>query len=525
MGDARQGIDAAPAEGGAIEASATVWSRPPDLPPRRQHPAWIVINAVRRMRELAIPAIVLVLSRGDRGEGALLVAAAAVTAISLLWQAIAWRSTRYAIEAGRLRVESGVLSRRERFVPLERIQAVDLEETPLQRLFGVVGVHVETAAGGAAGSDVSLQAVAREEAEALRVRLAAGKAAATGGTGDAAAIGTGEAATAARMAAGPAAGEIVWQLGWREVVVAGATSGQIGPALAVVSFAVQVANDLVPERVWEALALDAPRYGPGGLAVALLVGAVAAWALAIGGAVLTWSGFVLRRDGDRLQIGHGLLDRRRRTVPLARIQAIALRQSPLRRPFGLAEVRFVSAGWGKAAGEAGVLAPLVPLAAVPALLGAAVPAFAPPEQLPPLTGPPPRARARYLAAALLRVAGLVAAAVALAGALPTVRWWWGMAILAVAPLLVGDAWLAWRDSGCAWDGRQFVVRNGGLIDHTTVTRPGRLQERSVAQNPLTRRARLATLSAAVASGGGAGGLRLAHLDEAEAFALLSALNR
>ena len=42
-----------------------------------------------------------------------------------------------------------LLSRKETDVPLGRVQAIDTVHGPLQRLFGVRGVHVQTAGGGA----------------------------------------------------------------------------------------------------------------------------------------------------------------------------------------------------------------------------------------------------------------------------------------------------------------------------------------------------------------------------------------
>ncbi|MDP9363172.1 MAG: PH domain-containing protein, partial [Chloroflexota bacterium] len=103
-----------------------------DLPPRRQHPAWIFLSAVRQLRGMAIPLIVLLVGGGRRGDEAFLIFGGVAVLLGLAARGVAWWQFRYEVSGGELRVRSGLLARRERFVPLERIQAVDVNETPLQ---------------------------------------------------------------------------------------------------------------------------------------------------------------------------------------------------------------------------------------------------------------------------------------------------------------------------------------------------------------------------------------------------------
>ena len=69
---------------------------------------------------------------------------------------------------GELRVEQGLLVRRRVYLPRERVQAFDVTAGVIQRIFGLVRVEVKSAA---AGSQVELSAVSRDEAERLRVEL------------------------------------------------------------------------------------------------------------------------------------------------------------------------------------------------------------------------------------------------------------------------------------------------------------------------------------------------------------------
>lgn len=509
----------------------------------RLHPAWIAIGAIRRFRGFVVPLAVLAFTR-DPGEAGVLVLVLLATAATLGWQAAEWATTRWSVAGNQVRLTTGVLGRRERLVPLERVQSIDLTDTPLERLFGVAGVRIETAAGGAQGGIV-LEAVGRREAEALRTDLLAARAALTESpapvgppVADSAAgarrTNAGSPAPATAQSGFPAttptpglgATEPLVRMGWRDVLIAGATSGRIGPAVALLGFGIGLLDDVADLPIAGRLAGWLPmagERGPGTVVVAILLGAAIAWLLAIGGAALTWGGFELRRDADRIYLSHGLLDRRRRTVPLKRIQAISVRESPLRRPFGLAEIRFESAGWGAGEQDSGVLVPLVRTADAPALLAAIALGLAPPPEMPEFHAPPARARGRYLAAPLRGLAVVVALGVAAAGFAPGIAWWWGLALLAGLPLAIAHGWLGWRDSGWALDGDRLLLRTGGLEQSLTVAPRRRLQRRGTRQTPFARRAGLATFAADVASGGGGGRLSVPHLDAAEAARLVAAL--
>ena len=71
-----------------------------------------------------------------------------------------WRSTSYAVDEHGVHWQSGIVRKKQTTVPLDRIQGLDTVAGPVQRLFGVVAVHVQTAGGGAKGEMV-LDAVGR----------------------------------------------------------------------------------------------------------------------------------------------------------------------------------------------------------------------------------------------------------------------------------------------------------------------------------------------------------------------------
>ena len=108
-------------------------------------------------------------------------------------------------------------------------------------------------------------------------------------------------------------------------------------------------------------------------AAALLV---AAWLLSTLGAIVTFGGFTVTRDGDRLRIRRGLVSRNEATVPVGRVRAVRVVEGLLRRPFGLASLTVEVTGYAEEASAARTLFPLVRVRDVPAFLAEFLPEMA-----------------------------------------------------------------------------------------------------------------------------------------------------
>ena len=137
----------------------------------RSHWAFIVIDVIRSIRGWIVPLGFVVVSQGFRGgwgntigPGLALVVIALSTVVSI----VNWRNYRYRVTDRDVVLRHGLVNRQERIVPLERIQSVDISEQPLDRVFGVVRLQVQTGAGGAGGAEVEIKAIKRALADDLR---------------------------------------------------------------------------------------------------------------------------------------------------------------------------------------------------------------------------------------------------------------------------------------------------------------------------------------------------------------------
>jgi putative membrane protein len=464
--------------------------------PQKLHPAAIGVLALGALRDAALPIIVLLFTAiaGDGLDTGALERGAAYLVLGVAAASVAgfmrWRSTSYAVDEHGVHWQSGIVRKKQTTVPLDRIQGLDTVAGPVQRLFGVVAVHVQTAGGGAKG-EVVLDAVGAEAVERLR-----------------------EAVRGRRpevVEDAPAGDLPERRLGRRDGLLAALTAGQLGVILPVLAGAFQLFTNLFQDErgVEEASRLAPDTLGGWELAIGGLI--LAAWAISVAGSLVAFAGFTVTRDGDRLRIRRGLLQRTEVALPVRRVHAVRVVEGVLRRPFGLAALRVEVAGYAEEAAAARTLFPLLRRAEVEPFLAALLPELADdPINLEP---PPARAARRYVLPRTL--AGLVAGG----GAWAVLGTPWP---LLVAPLLALDGWLDYRAAGWRLRDGRLAMRSRRLAWSTLLTPAARLQQHSIAQSPLQRRARLADLAVAVGKGGHA---QVRHLELPVAAELWERLRR
>jgi putative membrane protein len=458
----------------------------PSREPRRLHRSGIAVYALNALREAALPLIVLVVVSGLGGgldERALLrglafaVLGIVASAVLGYWR---WWTTTWWVTPEAIQYKTGLIGLKETDVPLTRIQSLDLEQGPVQRLFGVYAAHVQTGGGGAKG-EIVLAAVGDDDVRELRALIADRRPAPVA------------------EAAGPER-----RLERRMLLVAALTAGQLGVILPALAGFFQLVQSSLDED--DAVRLIPHTIGAAGLAAAGLL--VAAWLLSVLGAVVAFAGFRVTREGDRLRIRRGLLARREATVPVERVRAVEVVEGVLRLPFGLAALRMEVIGHAKEQAAAQALFPLLRRHEVRPFLDRLLPELA--DDLDGLERPPPRAARRYaLPPAAL---GLVVAAVVWAVSGP-----WALPL----PALLAAYGLA-RYQAAGWrlrEGRLAVRRL--RLARTTVFAPAAGREwQAVVQNPLQRHARLADL---VVTFGKSTSARVRHLELGTAASLFNRL--
>ncbi|WP_324662471.1 PH domain-containing protein [Haloarcula sediminis] len=421
----------------------------------------------------------------------------------------------YEIEGDTLRVESGVVARQSREIPLGRIQNVDARQGVLNRLLGLSVVAFETAGGAA--TEATLDAVNQAEADRLRrlvqrhgeTATEPARAAETDTDGES----TESSDTAPDEGAQPAAAEPgarteeLFQFTLRDLLTFAVVSVRpAAPVLLLVGLPLGI--DILTRVLRFNLGLVGggsslslavlEAFGPPRLvALAVLVGLqflVAALVLSVALTVVEYYDFRLVREGDDLRYERGLLRRYSGTIPLSKVQTVSIRENALMRRFGLATLAVETAGYSGGTQESGqgVAIPMAPRSVVYKLAGDIEP-FGELD----FERSPTRARRRY-AARFAIVAGVVAAVgYAVDTFLLESGFWW--LLLGLFVLVPPAAHLRWRHRGVALDDDVLATRTGFWRQTTRIVPYYRVQTVFVGRSPFQRRRDLATVTADTAS--------------------------
>lgn len=406
-----------------------------------------------------------------------------------------WRRT-WSFDGSTITLDEGVISRNYRRVPVSRIQHVEVNEPFLHRLVGFAVVRVETA-GAAGQAEILVDALERQEAVALQKAVIAARSRARSRT-------TADAGGEHRTEATPDGlppppappappEEEVIRLGTGRVMLAGVT----GSNLLVVFVLMGALFDTVGRLPRELASSVEDQAGSVVASLGFLAGAVALLAVALVAAaisaVATHHDLSVVRAGDELRLRRGLFERRDAVVPLARVQAITMRQNPAQRMLGMFSLQIRSAG-SASEGDERLSVPLATVAEVDRILAATLGRAV---RLDGLSGAPPPARPRRVLRRLAALAPVVVAVGWFRPALPD------LALAVVVGTGVALVWGhdAYRNIGHRHDGDLLVTRWGSVARRTVVVVVPRVQSTRVTSSAFQRRRDLATLRVDLAGRG------------------------
>ncbi|MEO1530471.1 MAG: PH domain-containing protein, partial [Planctomycetota bacterium] len=287
--------------------------------------------------------------------------------------AIRYYTLRYRLVDDELVIHSGLLNRRERRIPFDRVQEVTLQQGILHRVCGFAKIEVSTA--GSDTNEATLDALSRVSAERLRQVVAKKQSVKSHATKE-----TSAGASTAVVAPDALSTsdqetptDYAFDLDLRTLILGGITSRVVAFGGAIVGTIIYfqvfgAAGDkflgFLPPRLrerfrfpgWEgveAFEKMVPDSGVGGfiadiwftdnIGKSLLV-AVGGVLITVGAYVFRYFSFRLTRTGDALSTSHGLMTYQQEGLRRTRIQALKLEEGLLRRWSGLATIRVDSAG-------------------------------------------------------------------------------------------------------------------------------------------------------------------------------------
>ena len=522
--------EAAPPEG-------TAQRNAPSGEPRRLHPFTMLFAALRLARQLIFPAAVGGLSRADGDPGRLVGWVVAILAVpAIVIATLRYLTFRYRVSSDELVIDSGVLQRQHRVIPLANVQNIDLRESALQRALGVVEMRVETAGSGS-GAEASLDVLGLAEATSLREELLARRRLLRTTT-------QGEMDRTPERVLGGGAGvvrgdaerdgvpvELLMRLDTARLALAGATANEAGLIAAGIAAGLQFVDDVGLERVIpidtliERLAGSTVAGAIWLIVLSLGVVLVLGWLVSIVGSVVGYHDFTLERAGGDLRKRYGLIGRRQTSVPLERVQGLRIEESLLRRPLSLAMLKIETASGSPREQRKRGAEAFVPIARASEVPGLVRGVFADLD----LNGaefqgvhPASRRRGflRHLFVAFVLLAAASIMSLLRTGAVPRSAPVW-MLVLGIASYALAS-WQH-RHRGWALLGDYVLARSGVLNRVTWLIPHAKIQTLHVVSTPFQRRHGLATLIIDTASGGRQG--RVVDLEAGLAERLMTELAR
>ena len=137
--------------------------------PRRVHPATIALGMLKSAPSALFTLPALFAAAAKFGLVISIVLALMGLTVLAVTTWLGWWHLTYRLTDDEFVIDSGVLHRSRRSIPLERVQDVSIEQKPLARLFGLALVRVET--GGGDKDEATLDSVTLGEAHRLRLAL------------------------------------------------------------------------------------------------------------------------------------------------------------------------------------------------------------------------------------------------------------------------------------------------------------------------------------------------------------------
>lgn len=377
-----------------------------------------------------------------------------------------------------MRIEEGLINKKKRYIPIERIQTINTSAGLIQQMFKLVKLQVETASGGTE-AEVSLVAITQAEAERIQQALFERKKAAED-TGTDVPVPLEETAEEAEEAEEPV---MMYKMTGQELLTAASTSSGIGVIISgVFAFFTQVDDFFDLDWLYDRFAF-LNSAGAAVIALAAFVALFIAWLLSIVGMLLKYANFTVVRKEKEIVISRGLIEKQQITIPLQRIQAIKIKESLIRQPFGLAAVTIVSAG-GNVLEEdkSAILFPIISKKIINQRLGEFIPDYAPEDDLNRL---PKRALRRYI----LRASWPVLAVVPLSILFPP----WGYLSAVLIPFYWIIGYFSYRDAGWKISGSKIIMSSRFIGRTTAVIQRRRMQVFEVSRSYFQRKKQLVSI--------------------------------
>ncbi len=460
----------------------------------RLHPVSAIISSVKALKSMILPVAIIIISNGFNFsfnfrseyffETVLLFGVWGVAAVlALVGGIVKWRTFVYWFEDGELRVKYGLFVKKKRYIPFERIQSLNYHEGIFHRIFGLVKVQVETAGNKGGKPEAELTAIRKNAADVIEQEMRRAKTQVAKHLDE---------EQSPEQQVGEITAPAIYHMSMRDLLVLATTSGGIGVVLSGLAAIVSQFSDIIPyDEVFHELA-DFAKVGAFLVAVMVMFVLIVAWLVSVVITLVNYYDYTVRIEDEKLMITKGLLEKKRITLPLNRIQAIRIVENPLRQVFGFATVVVESAGGNGENGRDKKIA-LFPLIKKQDCLQTLVQLFPEMNWQPEFTRAPKRARPFFYRIDFFWLVPII-------GACSYYIYPYGLLSLLLIPLSILLGVWQHRTAGYMIDGKQLAMQYRIFSRITLFMEKKRIQSMESSQTYFQKRKQVMSIKATVMSG-------------------------
>ncbi|MED0688104.1 PH domain-containing protein [Anoxybacillus ayderensis] len=437
---------------------------------KRLHPIAIVIYIVKRLKQgpFLVLALLLAIKKKTGDPFVDWLPLFLFLFYAMFAGYMSWQRFTYRLQENDMYIERGIFVKKKRYIPFERIQGISYSSGVLQRLVGVVQVHIETAGRQMDEPEVILSAVSIEEAKQIERAVHHQKR-------ENICIGIEDKTDA------------IFTLRFRDALFLSTTSGGAFGVIAAIGAFLSDFNDFIP---FERLNIFFHADDTASTLVLLFIVLMIAYALSVIGHLFRYMNFTVVKQNKTITITTGLLQKKSISTSIERVQAIGVKESPIRHLFGYVSVHLIHAGGALDDGKHGslVLFPLVCKNEVASLIAVCFPEYRLDDSFRSLCT---HARWRYMLRSLYTVMLIPVIAIVFFQRFETL-------LLLLPAVYVG--YRSYKRAGVTIKSEQLALRSGWLTIKTVYMLKHRIQSLTVSQTRMQQRLGLCTVRATVMPG-------------------------
>ena len=459
----------------------------PDGAAERLHPLFLLTGLGGSLRGLAGGyAAIGYLAISGRLRTALL-GALALVVVMAVGVLLYWRRFSYHVGTSEIRIDSGIISRKQSSIPFDRIQDVDITQGPLARILGLAKVKFETGASGVGpGAPESiLHCITLERAQEIRALI------------------RGRAASAVSAPVEAAEQPPIYAMDMKRLLLAGTFNFSLAIFAGLFGISQTVGDaigfDPFSRRFWRGIAessgpiADFALANTAGVAIAgvgllLIIGV----ATGIIRTVMRDFGFRLDAASAGLRRRRGLLTKTDVTLPVHRAQAAIIGTGPVREHFGWGDLHVQNLAQDEGGKGDHSLAPLASSEEIDRILGElgwrAIPSAPDWQRV-------SKSYVTQLAVAISPLLLVAAGQLAVFGA-------FAFLYLAGMALMILWRWLGWYRTAYVLDGDRLLIRHGWFRRRLVILPLRKIQSIDLTQNFIARWLGIVNLRFGVAGGRG-----------------------